>query len=72
MRLFGPLLPHRDRRYRALRLGGGEGSDGSPARRARELYRRHVLEKNGIRAIIDVNRRSERRALEQLIGPPAG
>jgi GT2 family glycosyltransferase len=71
-RLFGPLLSHRDGRYRALRLGRGEGSDGSPARRARELYRRHVLEKNGIRAIVDVNRRSERRALEQLIGPPVG
>jgi hypothetical protein len=70
-RLLGRLLPHPDGGYRRLRLGGGPGTAGSPARRARELYRRHVLEKNGIRAIVDVKRRRARRDLERLIGPPS-
>jgi hypothetical protein len=69
-RWLGPLRSHPDARYRALRLGGAEGGGGSPAARARELYRLHVLEKNGIRDIVDVKRRSARRALERLIGPP--
>ncbi len=71
-RLLGRLLPHPDGRYRALRLGGGPETGGSRARRARELYRQHVLEKNGIRAIVDVKRRSARRDLDRLIGPPTG
>jgi len=68
-RLLGDLLPHKDGHYRFLRLGG-DGQTRAAARRARELYRRYVLEKNGVRDIVDVDRARDRRALLRLIGPP--
>jgi hypothetical protein len=67
--VFGRWLAHRDGRYRNLRLGG-DGGDRHARRRAAELYRRHVLDRHGVREIRDVSRRRDRRALEALIGKP--
>jgi GT2 family glycosyltransferase len=70
-RLVGNLIAHRDGRYRRLRMGGNDETTVATLR-ARDLYKKYVLDKNGVRDIVDVDRREDREALEALIGPPAG
>jgi hypothetical protein len=65
-RLAAPVLGHRDRAYYRLRVGA-ESDFGRPSAESRELYRRYVLEKNGISGIVDV---SDRRARRELTARP--
>jgi hypothetical protein len=66
---LGGLLPHRDGMYRALRRGDHSALTW-PGRRARRLYREHVLARHGARGILDLDLPWDRRALEALIGRP--
>lgn len=70
-KVLGGLIAHRDGRYRRLRMGGDDETTVATLR-ARELYKKYVLDKNGVRDIVDVDRREDREALESLIGPPGG
>ena len=67
--LLGRWLPHRDRRYRR-HFVKGRGSESSEGDSVDALYRKHMLEKNGLTAQVDLLRKKDRRILEEEIGFP--